>query len=76
MNNQTDSHQTQMAAACILLSVAEADEILEDRELDIISEILQEFFSIDQNTVQSLMKEATETWQGATDLFQFGSQLN
>ena len=30
MNNQTDSYQTQIASACILLSVADADEILED----------------------------------------------
>ena len=28
MNNRTDSNQTQLAAACILLSVADADEIL------------------------------------------------
>ena len=32
MNNNTDSNKTQLAAACILLSVADADEILEDQE--------------------------------------------
>ena len=29
MNNLTDSKETQISAACLLLSVAEADEILE-----------------------------------------------
>ena len=48
MNNKTDSNQTQLAAACILLSVADADEILENKELEIISDILQEFFTIDK----------------------------
>jgi uncharacterized tellurite resistance protein B-like protein len=76
MNNQTDSHQTQIAATCILLSVADADEILEDEELDIVSEILQEFFKLDKEVAVSLLAEATEIWQNSTDLFQFGAQLN
>ena len=76
MNNQTNSHQTQVAAACILLSVADADEILEEKELDIISEILQEFFTIDKENVILLLDQATEIWQKSTDLFQFGTQLN
>jgi len=37
MKNTTDSTQTQLAAACILLSVADADEILEEQELITIS---------------------------------------
>ena len=76
MNNQNDSHQTQLAAACILLSVADADEVLEDKELEIISEILQEFFTINKNNTVSLLDEATQIWQESTDLFQFGTQLN
>ena len=47
MNKTTDSTKTQLAAACILLSVADADEILEEQELITIAEILKEFFSID-----------------------------
>ena len=76
MNNNNDSHQTQLAAACILLSVADSDEVLEDKELAIISEILQEFFTLNKNNTASLLDEATHTWQESTDLFQFGAQLN
>jgi len=76
MNNQNDSHQTQLAAACILLSVADADEVLENEELEIISEILQEFFTINKNNTATLLDEATQIWQESTDLFQFGTQLN
>ena len=76
MNNQTNSHQTQIAAACILLSVADADEKLDDKELEMISDIIQEFFIIDKENTISLLNEATETWQNSTDLFQFGTQLN
>ena len=55
MNNITDSTKTQLAAACILLSVADADEILEDQELDTINVILQDFFTIDEKIASSLI---------------------
>ena len=76
MNKTTDSTQTQLAAACILLSVADADEILEEQELTTIAEILKEYFSIDESSVKSLMQNAHEEWKNSTGLFQFGTQLN
>ena len=76
MQNQSDSHQLQVAAACLLLSVADADEILEDKEIETINDILQEFFTIDNNTTLLLLNEATEIYKHSTDLFQFGKKLN
>ena len=76
MNNITDSIQTQLAAACILLSVADADEILEEKELKTISEILQDFFNIDGESAKSLMAKGQEEWRNSTGLFQFGDQIN
>jgi len=76
MNNYIDSYDTQLAATCILLSIADADEVIEDKELVIIHEILHEFFSLEQDAVQLLMDEATKIRQASTDLFQFGTQLN
>ena len=76
MNNANDSIQTQLAAACILLSVADADEILEDQELDTINAILQDFFTLDEKAASSLMEKAKNEWKISTGLFQFGSQLN
>ena len=76
MDNKTDSKKTQLAAACILLSIADADEKLEDQELKTIGEILKEFFSIDESSTKSLMQHAQEEWKNSTGLFQFGTQLN
>ena len=76
MNNTKDSTQTQLAAACILLSVADADELLEDQELDTINTILQDFFTLDGKTASSLMEKAKSKLYDSTGLFQFGSQLN
>ena len=76
MNNITDSTQTQLAAACILLSVADADEILEHQELNTINAILQDFFTIDEKEARSLMEKAQSEWKNSTGIFEFGNQLN
>jgi len=76
MNNITDSNQTQLATACLLLSVADADEILEDQEIETINTILQDFFTIDERTASSLIEKAQTKWKKSTGLFQFGDQLN
>ena len=71
-----DSHETQLSAACLLLSVAEADEILEKQELDTIQDILKDFFSIVDNDAYNLIQEAKDTMKNATGLFVFGQHLN
>ena len=76
MNNLTDSKETQISVACLLLSVAEADEVLEIDELKIISDILQDFFSINANTSNDIMNEAKLILKKSTGLFEFGKQLN
>ena len=76
MNNMNDSHETQLSAACLLISVAEADEILEKQELDTIQDILQDFFSIADNDASKLIQEAQDKMKNATGLFVFGQHLN
>ena len=76
MNNYTDSTNTQLAAACMLLSVADADDVLEDKELQTIRDILQDFFTIDEKAAVSLLEKAKDEWKHSTGLFQFGKQLN
>jgi len=76
MNNMNDSHETQLSATCLLLSVAEADEILEKQELDTIQDILKDFFSIADNDAYKLLQEAKHKMKNATDLFVFGQHLN
>jgi len=76
MNNINDSHETQLSAACLLLSVAEADEILDKQELDTIQDVLKEFFSIVDNDASKLIQEAQDKMKNATGLFVFGQHLN
>ena len=71
-----DSHETQLAAACLLLSVAEADELFDQQELDTINNILKDFFSIADNDAFKLIQEAQDKMKNATGLFVFGQHLN
>ena len=73
MNN---SDETQLSAACLLLSVADADEILEKQELDTIQDILKDFFSITDNDAYKLIQEAQDKMKNATGFFVFGQHLN
>ena len=76
MNNMNDSHETQLSAACLLISFAEADEILEKQELDTIQDILKDFFSIADNDAYKLIQDAQDKMKNATGLFVFGQHLN
>ena len=71
-----DSHETQLSAACLLLSVAEADGILEKQELDTIQDILKDYFSISNDKAHTLIYEAQNEMEKATGLFNFGQHLN
>ena len=76
MAKMNDSHETQLSAACLLLSIAEADEILEKQELDTIQDILKDFFSVTDNDAQALIHDAQVKMKNATGLFEFGQHLN
>ena len=76
MDNINDSHDTQLATACLLLSVAEADEILEKSELDTIQDILKDFFSIEETDAHELLLEALEKMKNSMGLFEWGQHLN
>ena len=76
MEKINDTHKTQLSAACLLLSIAEADEILEVQELDTIRDILEDFFSISYINSKGLVREAQEKIKESTGLFEFGQHLN
>ena len=68
--------ETRLAATCLLLSVAESDEILDDNEIQTIKNILQEFFILNEITSHSLVQQAQKKTKESIGLFEFGQQLN
>ena len=76
MNKMNDSYKTQLSAACLLLSVAEADKILENAEIDIIQEIIKDYFCLSENNAIKLINQARTRLETSMDLFEFGQHLN
>ena len=66
-----------ISAAAILLSVAKADEIIEENELNAIKSILADFFTLDsKDEINRLIKKASVELESSIDIFEFGKSLN
>ncbi len=65
-----------LAAIRLLLDVAVADEKLEEEELNIIRDIVVDFFDLDEQTALQYMAKARNELAAQTDLFEDGELLN
>ena len=71
-----DSKEIILASTCLLLSIADADDNIDDKELSIIDEIIQDFFDIEKDNTQKIINEAKENLKDSTDYFSYGKKLN
>ena len=71
----TDSYEIQLSSACLMMSVAMADEILEDGELNAINEILTDFFSITSEEAAKLIESAKTKLEKSYDTYSIASTL-
>ena len=65
-----------ISACCLLLTIAKADEILEDEEIKNIKEIIIDFFNIETNKIDPIINESMNILENSTDIFEFGRNLN
>ena len=66
-----------ISATAILLSVAKADEIIEQKELDAIHLILSDFFELNsKDKINHFIDKALTELENSIDIFQFGKSLN
>ena len=71
-----DSKEIILASTCLLLSIANADNNIDNEELSIIDEIIQDFFDIKENNTQEIINEAQKNLENSTDYFAYGKKLN
>ncbi len=64
------------AAAILLLSIANADNIIEKSEIKIIKEIIKDFFSIDNEEVFLIVQNAIIEIKQSTSYFEYAQILN
>tara|TARA_X000001036_G_C19922785_1_gene498383 strand:+ start:85 stop:501 length:417 start_codon:yes stop_codon:yes gene_type:complete len=71
-----DETKVILNATCLLLKVAEADQTITTDEIKITKEIISDFFDVDSDKIDLIIKNAKEANQVSTDLFESGSVLN
>ena len=71
----SDSYEIQLSSACLMMSVAMADEILENEELDAINEILTDFFSISSENAAKLIEASKVKLEESYDIYSIASTL-
>ena len=66
-----------ISAAAMLMSIAKADDIVEDNERESITDILIDFFQLSSKSeIVPIIKQANNKLEKSTDIFEFGRILN
>ena len=71
-----DTKETILASTCLLLSIANADDNIDDKELSIIDDIIRDFFSLSNDESKQIIHEAQKDLKSSTDYFSYGNKLN
>ena len=71
-----DETKVILNATSLLLKVAEADQTITIDEIKLTKEIISDFFDVNPDKIDSIIKKAKEANQASTDLFESGSVLN
>jgi len=74
--NKKDEKKLIFNTTSLLLKVASADQIIKKEELDIIKEIISEFFAINATEADHTISEAIKMNKESIDLFEAGSYVN
>jgi len=75
-DDQLLEHRLQLACAALMIEVLYADHCFGQRELDTLRKILQEYFELDSQDADRLIRLADDERVGATDYYQFTSLIN
>ena len=65
-----------ISACCLLLTVAKSDEKIYTEELNIIKEIIIDFFNVRNEDIDYIIKESKRIISDSVDIFEFGKELN
>ena len=71
-----DSDKTILYACCLMLEIAKADNIITKDELNIIEDILLDFFKISNEEASLKIEESYRELDKSVDMFHFSNYLN
>ena len=65
-----------LAATALLLSVSKADENIDNNEIDLINNIITDFFKVHHNDSADIINTSLKILNESTDIYEFGKTLN
>ena len=72
----TDREQLHLYTASLMLKIASADDVVEESEINVILDILCDFYKISDYRAKELIAEAKKFNDDSTDLYEAGSFIN
>jgi len=71
-----ETNKTTLYSSCLMLYIAKADDIIEKEEIDIIREILIDFFKINKDNAKNIIDLSLKDLDKSTDIFQYADHIN
>ena len=74
--NEIENYKISTHTAALLVLIAFADQSMEDSEKNIINNIISDFFELDKETTQNVIKDANYIIEESTDIYHIANYLN
>ena len=71
-----DSDKIILYSSCLMLEIAKADNIITKDEINIIEEILIDFFEINHQQASNVINQSYKELDQSVDMFQYSNFLN
>ena len=74
--NKTNNNNELLAGTCLLLSISKSDGTIEQSEIEIIKDIIRDFFNCDLSLLDETISIGIKELNESTDIYEFSKILN
>ena len=75
-SNTNNSEDIISASTCLLLAVSKADNVIDKGEINIIKNIIIDFFNLNNDNIMNIINNSIKKLNSSTDIYEFGKVLN
>ena len=76
LNDNNKDYKIQVYTCALMIIIASADENLEAEEIDVIKDIISDFYSLEIEIIEKIMNDAQIVINDSIDIYQIASFIN
>ena len=76
LNDNNKDYKIQVYTCALMIIIASADENLEAEEINVIKDIISDFYSLEIEIIEKIMRDAQIVIDDSIDIYQIGSFIN